>query len=51
MRLERKVAIVTAATRGIGLACVQRLAKEGATVYIGARNMERAANRAEELNK
>ena len=51
MRLERKVAIVTAATRGIGLACVQRLAREGATVYIGARNMERAANRAEELNK
>ena len=51
MRLEGKVAIVTAATRGIGLACVQRLAREGATVYIGARNMERAANRAEELNK
>ena len=51
MRLDGKVAIVTAATRGIGLACAQRLAREGATVYIGARNMERAAERAEELNK
>ena len=50
MSLEGKVAVVTAATRGIGLACVQRLAREGAVVYIGARNMERAAARAEELN-
>ena len=47
MSLEGKVAVVTAATRGIGLACVQRLAREGAVVYIGARNMERAAARAE----
>ena len=51
MRLDGKVAIVTAATRGIGLACAQRLAREGAVVYIGARNMERAAERADELNK
>ena len=51
MRLDGKVAIVTAATRGIGLACAQRLAREGAGVYIGARNMERAAERADELNK
>ena len=51
MRLDGKVAIVTAATRGIGLACAQRLAREGAIVYIGARNMERAAERAEELKR
>ena len=42
MKLENKVALVTASTRGIGLACVQRLAKEGAVVYMGARNLERA---------
>lgn len=50
MGLENKVAVVTASTRGIGLACVQRLAKEGATVYMAARNLERAQARADELN-
>ena len=50
MRLDGKIAIVTASTRGIGLACTQRLAREGATVYMAARNMERAENRAKELN-
>lgn len=49
MRLENKIALITASTRGIGLACVQRLAKEGATVYMGARNLERARARAKEL--
>ena len=44
MRLDGKVAIVTASTRGIGLACTQRLAREGAIVYMAARNMERAEN-------
>ncbi|MCB7305822.1 SDR family oxidoreductase [Bariatricus massiliensis] len=51
MKLENKVALVTASTRGIGLACVQRLAKEGAVVYMGARNLERAEERAKELNE
>ena len=51
MRLENKVALVTASTRGIGLACVKRFAKEGATVYMGARNLERAQKVAEELNQ
>lgn len=50
MKLDGKVAIVTAATRGIGLACVKRLAREKAVVYMGARNMERAEMRAKELN-
>ena len=49
MRLKGKVALVTASTRGIGLACVQRLAQEGAIVYMGARNLERANERAQEL--
>lgn len=50
MRLEKKVVLITASTRGIGLSCVQRFAKEGATVYMGARNLEVAAERAKELN-
>lgn len=32
MRLENKVALVTASTRGIGWGCVVRLASEGALV-------------------
>ena len=50
MKLNNKVAVVTASTRGIGLACVQRLAKEGALVYMAARNVERAQEIADELN-
>ena len=42
MRLKDKVVLITASTRGIGLACVKACAKEGATVYIAARNIERA---------
>lgn len=42
MRLENKTVLITAATRGIGLACVKACAREGAQVYIGARNLERA---------
>ncbi|MGL5677666.1 MAG: 7alpha-hydroxysteroid dehydrogenase [Cellulosilyticaceae bacterium] len=49
MRLQNKVAVVTASTRGIGLACVKRLAQEGATVYMAARNVERAQEIATEL--
>ena len=50
MRLKNKVALITASTRGIGLAWVKRFAKEGATVYMAARNLERANDRAKELN-
>ena len=50
MRLKDKVVLITASTRGIGLACVQACAAEGAMVYMGARNMERAGDRAKELN-
>ncbi len=49
MRLQDKVIVVTAATRGIGAAIVRACAQEGATVYIGARNMERAQNEADEM--
>ena len=42
MRLKDKVILVTASTRGIGLAIVKKCAEEGAHVYMAARNMERA---------
>ncbi|OLS03619.1 7alpha-hydroxysteroid dehydrogenase [Tissierella creatinophila] len=42
MRLEGKVVLVTAATNGIGKAIAHLCGKEGASVYLGARNMEKA---------
>ena len=42
MRLKDKVILVTASTRGIGLAIVKKCAGEGARVYMAARDMERA---------
>ena len=42
MRLKDKVILVTASTRGIGLAIVKKCVQEGARVYMAARNMERA---------
>ena len=42
MRLENKVILVTASTRGIGLAIVKKCAEEGAQVYMAARNVEQA---------
>lgn len=49
MNLQGKVIVVTAATRGIGLACVTRCAREGATVYLAARNPGRAQAQVEQL--
>lgn len=50
MRLKDKVVLITASTRGIGLACVKACAKEGAKVYMAARNVERAQEIANTLN-
>jgi len=50
MRLKNKVILITASTRGIGLACVKACAKEGALVYMAARDPERAKEIAKELN-
>lgn len=50
MRLNDKIVLVTASTRGIGLACVKACAKEGAIVYMAARNLERAQEIADNLN-
>lgn len=51
MRLENKIVLVTASTRGIGLACVNACAKEGAVVYMAARNPEAAKKEAANLNR
>lgn len=50
MSLTGKVALVTASTRGIGLAIVERLAKEGAIVYMAARRTAYADEIAAQLN-
>lgn len=39
-KLENQVALVTAATKGIGLACALKLAEYGATVYMGVRRLK-----------
>lgn len=50
MRLQDKVILVTASTRGIGLAIVKKCAAEGARVYMAARDMERGQEIANTLN-
>ena len=50
MRLKDKIVLITASTRGIGLACIKKCAKEGARVYMAARNVERAQEIANTLN-
>ena len=49
MRLKNKVILVTASTRGIGLAIVKKCVQEGARVYMAARNMDAAQNIANSL--
>lgn len=49
MRLRDKVVLITASTRGIGLACVKACAREDAIVYMAARNTDMAKKIAEEL--
>lgn len=48
-QFEGKIALVVAATRGIGLACAQGLARGGATVYLGVRRMDAGQQIADEL--
>ena len=50
MRLKDKVSLITASTRGIGLAIVKKCAEEGAKVYMAARDMERAQEIANSMN-
>ena len=50
MRLKDKVVLITASTRGIGLACVTECVKEGAAVYMAARNVKRAQEIADTMD-
>lgn len=50
MRLKDKVILVTASTRGIGLAIVKACAREGGVVYMAARDLERAKAVADQIN-
>lgn len=49
MKLKDKIVLITSSTRGIGLACVKACAKEGATVYMAARNLDLAKEEAGKL--
>ena len=49
MRLKDKVLLVTASTRGIGLAITKKCAAEGARVYMAARDLARAQEIAKTL--
>jgi glucose 1-dehydrogenase len=49
MRLKDKVAIVTGAAAGIGLACAKRFAKEGAKVVLADVNVDKGEQAAEEI--
>lgn len=49
MKLTDKVLLVTASTRGIGLAIAQKCAQEGAQVYLAARNLPKAQAIADEI--
>jgi NAD(P)-dependent dehydrogenase (short-subunit alcohol dehydrogenase family) len=51
MRLKDKVILVTASTRGIGLAVVKKCAQEGAKVYMAVRDLERAREIANKLDR
>ena len=50
MRLQDKVILVTASTRGIGLAIVKKCVQEGAKVYMAARDLDRAKEIVSTLN-
>lgn len=50
-KLENKVALVTAATKGIGLSSAEILAENGAIVYIAARSEELANEVIENISK
>lgn len=51
MKLENKIVIITASTRGIGLACAEACARAGAHVWLAARNGDAAAQTVRRLRE
>ncbi|MGD2041227.1 MAG: SDR family NAD(P)-dependent oxidoreductase, partial [Anaerolineae bacterium] len=51
MRLNDKVAIITGATKGIGLACAQEFAQEGARVVLAGRTESLGETAAEKIRE
>src|ERR1043166_7626030 len=49
--LNHKVAIVAAASRGIGFACARELAREGARVFLCSRNAQHASEAAQKIHE
>jgi NAD(P)-dependent dehydrogenase (short-subunit alcohol dehydrogenase family) len=47
--MDRRIAVVTGANKGIGLEIARQLARQGITVFIGARDEERGRAAAEKL--
>lgn len=51
MNLQNRIVLVTASTRGIGLACARACAEHGAEVYLAARSRERTLELTEAWRK
>jgi len=49
--LEKKVALVAAASSGIGFACARELAREGARVFLCSRDAQHAADAAQKIHE
>ena len=49
MDLSGRVAAITGASSGIGLACAQHLAREGVAIVLGARRKERLDDAVREI--
>ena len=49
--LDKKIALVTSSTRGIGLACSKKLAENGAKVYLAVRRLDAGKEVANDIIK